>query len=458
MKRYRFAPGHTGQGFVFALDPTLEQRKALAGHFGARRFAYNWTVARMKADIDAFNNHGLESEPPSLAGMRREWNSVKSDVAVNGKTGLPWWREVSKEAFSSGIADAVGAFWNFQKSRSGERKGPRVCFPKFKKKGRDQDRYRVTTGSFGPCGQRHVRIPRVGTVRVHESMRKMLRLMERGRLKVLSMTVERKGDRLFASFSVDVVRWKSKRTDSGIPRIGIDVGVRRLATVGTPEEVLEVVENRKPLEASLKKLQKLYRDRSRCTSEKSSRYRKRTRAISVLQRRIANIRRNEVHFLTSRLAKSHREIVVEGSNFSNLARQKGTPGVRKRRRDLADSALAEVRRQLRYKCGWYGSRLIEADRFYPSSKICTVCEARGDPGWSEEWTCRHCLSRHQRDDSASVNLARYPESSWAQLGPMGVTGPASDSREGAAELRNAKPGRSPEGGPSPAGAIPALPV
>ena len=135
MKRYRYLPGHTGQGYVFALDPTPEQRKALTGHFGARRFAYNWTVARMKAGIDAFNNYGLESERPSLAGMRKGWNPVKNVVAVNQKTGLPWWQEVSKEAFSSGIADAVGACWNFRKSRSGERKGRRVGFPKFKKKG-----------------------------------------------------------------------------------------------------------------------------------------------------------------------------------------------------------------------------------------------------------------------------------------------------------------------------------
>ena len=303
-----------------------------------------------------------------------------------------------------------------------------------------------------------MRIPRVGAVRVHESMRKMLRLMERGRLKILSMTVERKGNRLFVSFSVDVVRWHSKRNEGDIPRIGIDVGVRRLATIGTPGGVLEVLENKKPLEASLKKLRKLYRDRSRCTSTESSRYRKRTEVISVLHRKIANVRRNEIHVLTTRLAKSHREIVVEGSNFASLARQKGAPGVRKRRRDLADAALAEARRQLCYKTPWYGSRLIEANPFYPSSKLCSACGQAGAPGWSENWICQHCLTRHQRDDSASVNLARYPESSWAQLGPIGGMEPASDPREGAAELRSAKPGRSPEGGASPAGAIPALPV
>ncbi len=128
------------------------------------------------------------------------------------------------------------------------------------------------------------------------------------------------------------------------------------------------------------------------------------------------------------------------------------------RREEEAAGPAEARRQLRYKTVWYGGKLIEANPFYPSSKLCSVCGEIGNPGWPEDWTCQHCLTRQQRDGSASVNLAHYPESSWAQLGPIGGMEPASDPREGAAELRSAKPGRSPEGGASPAGAIPALPV
>lgn len=458
MKRYNYAEGHTGQGYAFALDPTPEQRSALMSHFGARRFSYNWAVGKMKADIEAFNGDGVESDAPSLIGMRKVWNSVKDTVAVNRLTGLPWWREVSKEAFSSGIADAVEAYWNWQKSRSGERKGRRVGFPRFKKRGRDGDRCRVTTGSFGPCDNRHVKVPRVGTVRVHESLRKMLRLMARDRLKVLSMTVERRGNRIVVSFGVDVVRWGAKRKDEGVERIGIDVGVRRLGTVGKPDGVLEVLENRRPLDVHLKELRSLYRARSRCTSVESLRYRKRTEDISVLQRRIANVRKDEIHAFTTRLAKSHREIVVEGCNFADLARQRGTPGVRKRRRDLADAAMAEVRRQLRYKTEWYGSELIEADAFYPSSKLCSVCGELGNPGWSEYWTCEHCLTRHQRDENACVNLARYPESGWVQLGPTRGVEAVSDSRKGAVVLGSAKSGRSFEGRQSAAEAIPVLPA
>jgi len=65
--------------------------------------------------------------------------------------------------------------------------------------------------------------------------------------------------------------------------------------------------------------------------------------------------------------------VVEGLDAAWLLRQKGLPGARARRRALSDSALGETRRQLGYKTGWYGSRLVIADRFYPSSRTCHVC-------------------------------------------------------------------------------------
>jgi putative transposase len=75
----------------------------------------------------------------------------------------------------------------------------------------------------------------------------------------------------------------------------------------------------------------------------------------------------------------------------------------------------KIRRQLRYKCLWYGSTLIEADRFFPSSKTCHDCGHVQHIGWSEHWVCEECSSSHQRDDNAAINLAR-----WASLGSVGA--------------------------------------
>jgi putative transposase len=112
--------------------------------------------------------------------------------------------------------------------------------------------------------------------------------------------------------------------------------------------------------------------------------------------------------------------VAEGLDAAGMLRQKGLTGARARRRGLSDSALGETRRQLGYKTGWYGSNLIIADRFYPSSKTCHSCGHVQDIGWAEHWTCGQCGTRHQRDDNAAVNLARYepPATSDSAVGPV----------------------------------------
>ena len=422
MGKYEPPEGWTLQAFAFALDPADGQSGAIRMHFGARRFAYNWAVEQLKADLDAYRSKGIEGDAPSLAGMRKRWNACKDAVAVNRKDGLPWWRSVSKEAFSTGIADVVDAYWRWQKARKGGSGVARVGFPQFKKKGVDRDRYRISTGSFGVSDKRHVKIPRVGLVRVHESMRRLVRLMDKGRARVLAATVKREGHRLVVVFRVEVRRWMVKPPASPCGRVGIDLGVRRLATVASEDgAILDVVDNPRALESELKDLSRLYRARSRCKSKDSVRYRRRTEKISRKQRRVAQVRSNSIHVMTTRLAKIHGEVVVEGMNVAGMMRQKGLPGARKRRRGLSDAAMGEVRRQLRYKVSWYGGELVEANAFFPSSRICSSCGEMGSPGWMEFWTCGVCGVRHQRDENAAVNLARYSE---GDVGPVG----ASDKR------------------------------
>ena len=148
------------QAFRFTLDPTEDQARALARHFGARRKAYNWTVATLKADIAAWHTAGIETAKPSLRVLRKRWNTVKDEVCVNAETGAVWWPECSKEAYADGIAGAVNAYWNWQSSRAGKRAGKRVGFPRFKRKGRDHDRVCFSTGAMRvESDRRHLTLP-----------------------------------------------------------------------------------------------------------------------------------------------------------------------------------------------------------------------------------------------------------------------------------------------------------
>jgi putative transposase len=123
MTRFEVPEGWCVQAFRFTLDPTEDQARALARHFGARRKAYNWAVATLKADIHAWREAGVETAKPSLRVLRKRWNTVKNEVCVNADTGAVWWTECSKEAYADGIDGAVDA-------RTGTGSGPgRVSGP-----------------------------------------------------------------------------------------------------------------------------------------------------------------------------------------------------------------------------------------------------------------------------------------------------------------------------------------
>ncbi|AGV30850.1 transposase [Mycobacterium tuberculosis] len=251
MARLKVPEGWCVQAFRFTLNPTQTQAASLARHFGARRKAFNWTVTALKADIKAWRADGTESAKPSLRVLRKRWNTVKDQVCVNAQTGQVWWPECSKEAYADGIAGAVDAYWNWQSCRAGKRAGKTVGVPRFKKKGRDADRVCFTTGAMRvEPDRRHLTLPVIGTIRTYENTRRVERLIAKGRARVLAITVRRNGTRLDASVRVLVQRPQQRRVALPDSRVGVDVGVRRLATVADAEgTVLEQVPNPRPLDA-----------------------------------------------------------------------------------------------------------------------------------------------------------------------------------------------------------------
>lgn len=430
-RRYEPSEGMVCQSFRFTLDATDEQTEMLRSHFGARRFAYNWTVEQLRRhhlchvahkrrsgsvpEIGAgpaphgYDWRTLRAMPayPDRYVLRKQWNREKGGLCVNADTGEVWWRQNSKEAYANGVFDACNAFDRWALARvDGSRQ---VGFPRFKKRGSDCDRYRVTTGGLRLEGRRHVVIPRIGPVRTHENMRKLARLVEKGpdRARIRSATIRRRGSRIEVVLSVDVARPQQPRVVDPDSVVGIDVGVRWLAVIADADgDILKRHANPRALDHVLDDIKTASRRRSRCVRG-SRRYRELTRRLGDLHARAHNIRTNRLHHITTDLAKSHGTIVVEGANWSGLAQQKHLPGARTRRRSLTDAAPGEIRRQLGYKTRWCGSQLVVADQHYPSSKTCSSCGHLQDIGWAAKWTCAQCDTVHDRDDNAAVNLAAY---------------------------------------------------
>ena len=414
-RRYYPPEGQIIQAFSFALDPTEGQAATIARFFGARRKAFNWTLDQMKSDLDRYHETGESGTPPSFYSLRTRWNAQKDAACVNVDTGEVWWPEVSKEVFADGVKGATDAYWRWQRSRAGTIKGRRVGFPRFKKRGRDRDRFSFSTGPMRlEADRRHLTLPVLGTLRTHENTRRLERLLAMNRATILGVTVSRQGERIIAAVRVSVARPQVARVTQPNSTVGVDVGVRRLATVATTTEVVGELANPRALEHRLKELRRLQRQRCRRTRG-SRQYQDTAATITRLHSEVANLRQHTIHVFTTFLAKTHGVIVVEGLDGASLLQQRGLSGARSRRRGLIDAAMGEIRRQLRYTCPWYGSTVIEADRFFPSSKTCHKCGHVQDIGWLEHWTCDECSSSHQRDDNAAINLAR-----WASLGSVGA--------------------------------------
>ena len=197
-------------------------------------------MATLKADIEAWHATGVETAKPSLRVLRKRWNTVKDDVCVNAETGQVWWPECSKEAYADGIAGAVDALLELAAapalaSALGNGSGSRGS----NARAATRDRVCFTTGAMRvEPDRRHLTLPVIGTVRTHENTRRIERLIRAGRARVLAISVRRNGTRLDASVRVLVQRPQQPSVALPGSRVGVDVGVRRLATVATADGVV----------------------------------------------------------------------------------------------------------------------------------------------------------------------------------------------------------------------------
>lgn len=405
------------QAYRFALAPSTTQQVMFRSHCGAQRFAYNWGLAAVKANLDqrsAERSYGLSDDEltPSLSWspycLRKMWNRAKNAVA-------PWWADNSKEAYASGLVNLAAALKHWRDGQASVRQGRPTRFPRFKGR-RAGLSCRFTTGALGLVGsdRRHVTLPRIGVVRTLESTRKLARHLERGAARIRSATLTAKGERWFVSFSVEITRVDPPPTHpQGV--VGVDLGVKALAVLSNGQ----VVPNPRHLVQAQRRLRRWQRQASRRVGpDRRTRQRPSNRwcsthsRIARLHARVANARRDGLHKLTSDLVRTYGTIVVEDLNVAGMLAN------RRLARHLAGMGMAEVRRQLDYKIAWSGGHLLVADRWYPSSKTCSSCGAVKTKLRLSERTyrCTRCGFNLDRDLNAARNLARLVETSSPSCG------------------------------------------
>jgi putative transposase len=395
---YQVPEGWVARGWRFEVETTSPaQRSVIAQHFGARRFAYNWALAQVKANLEARTaDASVAPLAWSLPTLRKAWNQAKAEVA-------PWWPCCSKEAYSCGIADLVAALHGWSASKQGRRAGAQVGFPRFKARHRDRGRVRFTTAPMRlEADRRHLTVPVIGTLRSKENTRRLQRLVTKGRARVLSMTLSEQGGRLFVSVAM-VVAQAPRQPSEPHARCGIDLGIgTEWAVIAHADDTIERISHPAPWGTTQAERRRAARQASRRIVG-SRGHRQAKAKLAALDRRAANLRRESIHTLTTRLARRYGTIVVENLDMAAMGRGMGRRGFR---RSVYQAGIGQVRPTLAYKTSWAGGRLLVADRWFASSKTHHGCGGYlADLSLHQRvWVCPKCGVLVDRNANAALNL------------------------------------------------------
>jgi putative transposase len=351
------------RGFKYRCYPTKAQEQQLAKTFGAVRFVYNWALEqRTKAWYEKQERISYNKTSAMLTELKQQ-----PDTA--------WLYDAVSVPQQQALRHLQTAFVNFWEKRA--------KYPSFKKKhGRQSAEF---TSSAFQWDEHDLRIAKIGKLKIKWSRR------FKGRPTNVTVSKARSG-RYYVSFTVDDPLPKQPKTRKSV---GIDLGLTSFVTLSTGEKI----QAPKPLKANLAKLKRRQQSLSRKMLGSNNRAKARI-AVAKIYEKVAFIRLDFLHKLSTRLIRENQTIVIEDLNIRGMSKNHCLA------RSISDVSWAEFTRQLAYKCAWYGRTLVKIDRFYPSTKRCYDCGYVLDklPLDQRSWTCPSCHIIHDRDNNAAKNI------------------------------------------------------
>jgi putative transposase len=428
--------------FRFCLDPTVEQHDVLARHAGASRFAFNQCLRMVKTALTtpkARTDIGVPWTGFDLINTFNTWKRTEAagrvfTVDTEGTvttvvTGLAWRSEVCQQVFEEAAVDLGKGLQAWSDSRCGKRKGKRVGFPRFKKKARAVPSFRLRNKHpkgkapairIGDNGRpRSVTLPGIGQIAVFDDTRRLRRLLTKNQAKILFATITSRAGRWWVSLTVEAAdlhpaQQHQRRPDSDRGGwVGIDRGLSVFLVAARADgvEVARITDAPKALAAGLDRQRRLSKSLSR--KQKGSHNRRDAAAkLARHHHRVVNIRRHYLHQVSNALVKTHDRIVIENLNVAGMLAN------HRLARAISDAGWAEFARLLKYKHAWRGGELIQADRWYPSTRLCPVCgTVNADMTLSDRIFICGCGHSVDRDANAAVNLARWGQTHHHQTSP-----------------------------------------
>ena len=357
------------------MEPNQEQRQALERFAGARRYVWNWGLARTREHYAATGKH------LSCFTLTAELTQFKK------RPENAWMHECYADSLNNALRDLDAAYQRFFKAVKAKNKD--VNPPQFKSKKNDRARFRMSQGVFIKNGM--VRIPKIGLVRLSE---------DRTVLEKTKSATFRKTP--LGHWYVSLV------VEFDVP--DVEVPYRASHVVGIDVGLIDFVKASDGFGIAAPKFYRKMQRRLRLADKKvsrrtkgSARHQKAKLMVSKLHQKIANQRSDFLHKLSTYLIENYDRVCIEDLSLKGLVKTKLA-------KSFMDAALGEFRRQLEYKGEWARKPVVVIDRFFPSSKMCNQCKTvnkeltlQSTPGKDREWVCS-CGAVNSRDLNAARNI------------------------------------------------------
>ncbi len=427
------------RGHVICLDLTVKQVTFLKRCAGTARKVWNWALGE-------WNRQYAAGEKPNARALAKQFNTIKYDL-------FPWLHEMPRDTHSQPFRDLGVAWSNFFNSVRGKRKGPPMSRPQFKKKGdRDafyvaNDRMKVGARGKGKKKRGKIMLPVLGWVRMTEALR--------WPGKIQSARIFRKAAKWYAAIAVETPAANATTTtpqtataqkavlEPKRPIIGVDLGLKTAVVTSDRDPARLPLVAPKPLRTALMQLARTQRQLHRRKKGSQNRYKTQMK-IARIYARVANIRTNFWHQLTTRLIRENQAIVIEDLGMLFMLKNQKLSFA------ASDVALGMFRPMLAYKAEMAGVMIFVADRQFPSTQRCACCghiKNNNGPGDEKltlndrEYRCNQefCGVIEDRDVNAALNLEQYPglEGNWRD-DSCEAAGPQTSTETGASAQRSRK--------------------
>lgn len=351
------------KAFKYRIYPTKEQEVLLAKHFGTKRFVWNY-----------FLNQRKEAYLTNKKTLTYNANAVEL-TKLKKQEGFAWLKEVNSQTAQAALMDLDVAYHRFF-NKIAE-------FPQFKSK---QDRQSFRVPQYTYYADEKLDIPK---------FKQPIKVREDRPLtgEILFSTVSKSTTgKYYVSITCETEHTPHKEATK---QVGIDLGIKELAICSNGTHY----PNAKTTKKYAKKL--TYEQRQLSRKEKGSKNRNRQRhKVAMVHEKIANVRQNHIHKITTQLVRENQTICVEDLAVANMAKN------HKLSKSIFDCAWGEFLRQLDYKSNWNNRNLVQIDRFFPSSKTCNKCKyIKHDLSLEDrEWICQNCGAELDRDINAAENI------------------------------------------------------